>query len=119
MVDLRKLAAIDIALLGYGLILAEYGFGVIFSLALGVFVLLRSHGGWQIPLGIYFLCLGLNYVPMLVWAISLGNRQNARAEMKDELADRQGAMRKYRRQSLLLLVPFLPLLLMATRRRQV
>ena len=119
MVDLRKLAAIDIALLGYGLILAEYAFGVIFSLALGVFVLLRSHGGWQIPLGIYLLCLGLNYVPMLVWAISLGNRQNARAEMKDELADRQGAMRKYRRQSLLLLVPFLPLLLMATRRRQV
>jgi hypothetical protein len=35
MAGLRKLGAIDTAFLGYRLILAEYAFGVIFSLALG------------------------------------------------------------------------------------
>jgi hypothetical protein len=43
MVDLRKLAAIDIAFLGYGLIVGEFAFGVVFSLALGAFVLVRGH----------------------------------------------------------------------------
>jgi hypothetical protein len=63
--NIRKLAAIDIVFLGYKLVFAEYAFGVLFSVALGIFVLFRSHSVWQVALGIYLICLGINYVPML------------------------------------------------------
>ena len=118
MIDLRKLAAIDIALLGYRLILAEYIFAVIFSPALGIFVMARGHTEWQMLLGIYFVCLGINYVPMLWWTIAIGSRENARHEIGPELADRSAAMAKYRRVSLLLLVPLLPIGLVVARRGQ-
>jgi len=115
MLDLRKLAAIDIAFLGYKLILAEYAFAVVFSPALGLFVLLRGHSGWQVALGIYFVCLGINYVPMLVWTIAFRNQQNARAELVDGLADPRKSFARFRRQSLALLVPLLPAALWVVR----
>ena len=107
----RKLAAIDIVFLGYRLILAEYAFGVLFSLALGVFVLLRRQSAWQLALGLYLICLGINYVPMLAYTVSIGNKQNAQAELADELTNKRRAMSKYRRLSALLLVPLLVLFL--------
>jgi len=105
--DFRKLAAIDIVFLGYKLILAEYAFGVLFSLGLGVFVLLRGHSVWQVVLGTYLMCLGINYAPMFAYAVSIGNKQNAEAELADELADKRKAMSKFRRLSVFLLVPLL------------
>ena len=105
MIDPRKLAAIDIALLGPAFILAEFAAGVLLSIALGVFVLLRAGSVWQIALGLYFLTLGLNYVPMLVYAIDIARHRSALAEIGGELSDKRQAMAKYRRQSLFLLVP--------------
>jgi hypothetical protein len=104
MVNLRKLAAIDIAFLGFKFVPAEYAVGVFFCAALGLFVLLRGHSFWQVALGIYLMCLGINYVPMLAYAVSIANKDTARAELADELAEKAKAMAKYRRQSLLLLV---------------
>jgi len=101
----RKLAAIDIVFLGFRLVVAEYAFGVLGSIALGVFVLLRNHSKWQIAIGVYLICLGVNYLPMFAYAVSIGNKQNARAELGDELIEERRAMSKYRRLSLLLLVP--------------
>jgi hypothetical protein len=103
----RGLAAIDIALLGYRLIYAEYLVGVILALALGVFILIRSHSIGQFALGAYLACLGINYVPMLIYTIAIGSEHNAQAEIADELADlgKKKAMSRYRRVSLLLLVP--------------
>ncbi len=114
----RRLAAIDIAFLGYRLIVAEYAAGVFLSLALGAFALFRSHSFWQVVLGVYLMCLGINYVPMLIHALAIGNREKARAQIADELDERQTAMSKYRRQSLLLLVPLLVPVLAATQRRR-
>jgi hypothetical protein len=115
--DFRKLAAIDIAFLGYRFILAEYAFAVVFSIALGILVLARSHSVWQVALGTYLVCLGINYVPMLVHTVSINNKQNAMAEMGDELNDKRTAMSKYRRVSLLLLVPLaVPFFTMIRRR---
>jgi hypothetical protein len=94
--DLRKLAAIDVAFLGPKFVLAEYAVGVIFSITLGIFVLLRSQSYWQVVLGIYFLGLGANYIPMLCWAISIKDRQSARSELGSELTDKGRAMAKYR-----------------------
>ena len=69
------------------------------------FGLIRSHATWQILLGVYLLLLGINYVPMLTCAIDIARPGTAAAELGDELLDKNAAMRKYRRQSLWLLVP--------------
>ena len=104
---IRRLAALDIALLGYRLIFVEYAAGVVLALALGIFVLFRSQSVWQIALGAYLAGLGFNYVAMLIYTISIGSRQKAQAEMADELADlgKKRTMSRYRRVSLLLLIP--------------
>ena len=106
-INFRRLVAIDIALLGYKLIFAEYVAGVLLSIALGLFVILRSHSFWQAALGLYLICLGINYAPMLAYTVAIGNRQRAQAEIADELTQRRIAVSKYRRVSLLLLVPLL------------
>jgi hypothetical protein len=105
MINLRKLAAIDIAFLGYKFVLAEYTVGVFFSAALGLFVLYRGHFLWQVVLGIYLICLGINYIPMLAYTLSIADRESARLALGSELSDEPAAMSKYRRQSLLLLIP--------------
>jgi len=117
--NFRKLAAIDIVFLGFRLVLAEYAFGVVFSMALGMFVLFRSHSIWQVGLSAYLICLGLNYVPMFAYTISIANKQNARAELGEELKESRRAMAKYRRLSLLPLVPLsLPVLSIVRRLRK-
>jgi len=105
MTDVRKLAAIDIVFLGFGVVVTEYACGVLLSIALGIFVLFRSHSAGQAILGAYFLCLGINYIPLLVYSLSIGNNDEARAELGNELIDKRRAMAKYRRLSLLLLAP--------------
>jgi hypothetical protein len=110
--DFRKLAAIDIVFLGYKLVFAEYAFGVLFSMALGIFVLFRGHSVWQVLLGTYLICLGINYVPMFAYTVSIRNKQNAQTELADELWEKRKAMSKYRRLSVLLLVPLLVPILM-------
>jgi len=104
-IDIRKLAAVDIAFLGSRLVLTEFSVGVLGSLALGVFTLLRSHSLRAIAFGSYLLFIGANYVPLLLHAISLARNKSARDEIADELPEKRRMFRKYRRQSLLLLVP--------------
>ncbi|HKW34059.1 MAG TPA: hypothetical protein VJN92_13700 [Candidatus Acidoferrum sp.] len=117
-VDLRKLAAIDIAFLGRKVIVAEFAGGVVLSTALGLFVLVRGHSFWQITLGVYFLCLGINYAPMLGYAMAIPTQEHAREEMADELEDKRESMSKYRRLSLLLLIPLVaPILALAARQK--
>jgi hypothetical protein len=106
--DLRRLAAIDIVFLGFTFVVAEYVLGVLLSVALGLFVLVRSHSLWQVTLGAYLICVGINYTPMFLYSISIANRNNARAELGTELIEKRNVMAKYRRISLLLLVPLVP-----------
>ena len=112
--DPRKLAAIDIAFLGCKFIIAEFALGVLLCTTLGTFILSRGLSFRQLALGLYFIALGINYVPMLLYAIAISRRQSGRSELGAELDDKRGAMAKYRRQSLLLLVPlFVPILAVA------
>jgi hypothetical protein len=104
-IELRKLAALEVLFLGPKLVLAEYACGVLLSVALGIFVLVRGHTVWQILLGGYFICLGLNYLPLLLHAIGLRDVQIARRTIESELGDTAMAFSRYRAQSLLLLVP--------------
>ena len=109
MINVRKLAAIDLYLLGPKIILAEFGLGVPVMLALGVLSLrvglFRTHAAWQIGLGVYLLLLAINYIPMLWCAIDIARQGSAATALGDELSDKGAAMRKYRRHSLWLLVP--------------
>ena len=114
MIDFRKLAAVDIAFLGSRLILAEFSIGVLGPLALGVFTLLRSHSTGGIALGFYLLCIGINCVPLLLYAIIVVRLGRARFEIAEESADKRRMFHKYRLQSLLLLVPLaVPILALA------
>jgi hypothetical protein len=65
----------------------------------------RGGSYWQLALGLYLILLGINYVPMLAYAVAISKGQSAEAELSDELSDKRRAMAKYRRQSLFLLVP--------------
>jgi Ca2+/Na+ antiporter len=103
----RKLAAIDIVFLGSKFIISEFAAGVLLSIAFGAFILMRGHSIWQLALGVYFISLGINYIPLLVYANAITRGQSARTELGDELNDKRRAMVKYRRQSVLLLIPLL------------
>ena len=114
MINVRKLAAVDIAFLGSRFILIEFSIGVFGSLGLGVLTLSRSHTMGGIALGSYLLFIGVNYVPLLFHAISLAQHNSAHLEIADELTEKRLLFRKYRRQSLLLLVPLvIPVLALA------
>jgi hypothetical protein len=103
----RKLVAIDIVFLGSIFIIAEFVSGVVLYVALGIFVLVRGNSFGKLALGLYLISLGINYVPMLIYALVITKCKSARAELGDELNDKHRAMAKYRRKSLLLLVPLL------------
>ena len=120
MLNPRKLAAIDLAFLGPKVIISEFAVGVLFSAILGVFVLLRGHRRpAQIALGLYLISLGLNYIPMLVYAIAINKAKSARRELGNELDSKSAAMKKYRRQSLWLLIPLIvPIVALAETRRR-
>ena len=92
-----------------------------FSPALGVLVLLRGHGSpVQIALGVYLISLGLNYVPMLVYAFAINKTKSARTELGSELDDKRAAMTKYRRQSIWLLMPLIvPIVALTQARKRV
>jgi hypothetical protein len=109
MIQVRKLVAVELAFLGPKIILAEYAFAVAVGAAIGVLSLraglLRTHALWQVILGIYLLSLALTYAVLLWIAIAMARRGDARSEIADELADTAATFRKYRRQSLWILVP--------------
>lgn len=118
MIDLRKIATLDLALQGPVVVRTEFFCGVFVSVGLGVFVLMKTQSPWQIALGIYLFCLAANYVPMLLWVMTLPSRAAAWSELGPEWRYRGRVLRKYRRQSLILLVPLFPLVLaLASRNR--
>lgn len=109
--NVRKLAAVDMALHGKRFILTEFALGVVACLLLGGLSLAQGIRGldrgisWQLLLGLALLWIGLNYVPLLVHAVDLARRGTAREEAANDLAQRE-LIRKYSLQQLWLLVPF-------------
>ncbi len=105
MINIRKLAALDLAFLGPWVILGEFSVGVFGSLCLGLLTFVRTHSLGGNLLGAYLTCLGINYIPLLLHAISLVRRGTASQEIADETQEKRAMFRKYRRQSFLLLLP--------------
>ena len=104
-INIRRLAALDIAFLGPRVILAEFSIGMLGSLGLGLLTLARTRSVGGTVFGTYLMCLGINYAPLLLHAISIVRRGTASQEIADEIPERRAMFRKYRRQSLLLLLP--------------
>jgi hypothetical protein len=110
-INIRKLAALDIAFHGPKFILIEFALGVIGCAALGLFSIYfglfhgPDHSLFAVIIGCYLLLIALNYVPLLFYAISIVRHQSAKQEVAYELEHRDKYAGKYMRQSTLLLIP--------------
>jgi hypothetical protein len=112
-ITVRKLAALDIVFHGPRLILAEFALGVVVCASLGLWSFLSPiHSPFMNIIGCFFLWVALNYVTLLLYAISIVRRKSAHQEVAFELAHKDTYARKYTLQTtMLLLVPLvLPLL---------
>jgi hypothetical protein len=118
MIDLRKIALLDVALQGPLVVRAEFACGVFVSVGLGFFVLAHAMASWQLAVGAYFLSLGVNYIPMLLWACSIRDSASAWGELGPPWHYRGKIMRRHKRQALILFIPLIPLgLAMVNRNR--
>jgi hypothetical protein len=109
MIQVRKLVAVELTFLGPKIVIGEYAIAVIVGLIVGVLSLhaglFRTHALWQMLLGIYLMFIVLTYSVLLGLAVMMARRSDFRQEIADELDDTQATFRKYRRQSLWILVP--------------
>jgi len=65
----------------------------------------RFQSIWMVLFGICLIFVGINYVPLLLHAIDISRKRTAEQEIAGELKNKKEAFRKYRRQSVWLLVP--------------
>lgn len=113
LINIRKLAALDIVFHGPRLIVAEFALGMVLCAALGLWSFFSPiHSPFMIIIGCFLLWVALNYMPLLLYAISIVRRKSAQQEVAFELAHKDTYARKYTLQTtMLLLVPLvLPLL---------
>ncbi len=108
MLNLRQLAAADMVLHGPRLVVTEFAAGLLLPAVLGLLSLFWRRGGLHTVFGVYLLLLALNYLPLLVFSLRIGTRERAVREAADLLQDRPALIR-LSRQSLLLVIPILPL----------
>jgi len=104
----RKLVALDIVLHGPRFIMIEFGVGTPVILAVGLWLM---SGSLAYALGLYLLLTGLNYVPLLIYAVLVIRRDSARRETEYGLTHDRHYVRKYSTQQLLLFVPLAVLFL--------
>lgn len=109
LINVRKLAALDIAFHGVKVILVEFLIGTFLSAALSAFVLFltarRSFS--SVLLGLYLLGIAVNYAVLLLYAVFIRSRERAVREVEAEMSDTSGAGCQYTVQSIVfILIPF-------------
>ena len=104
MLNLRQVAAADIALHGPWFVITEFAVGFLLPGALGAASLFRGRSFWQLTLGIYLVLLSVNYLALLLYSVIIRTRERATLEVGDLIGDRPALIR-LSKQSLLLLVP--------------
>jgi hypothetical protein len=123
MIQVRKLVAVELTYLGPKIIIAEYAIAVVAGLVVGVLSLraglLLTHAAWQIALGIYLLFIAFTYAILLRYSVSMTMRGDYQDEIAAEVEAKgnKAIFRKYRRQSLWLLVPLVVPLVAVRERR--
>jgi hypothetical protein len=113
-INVRKLAALDIVFHGPMFILIEFALAVFLCGAVGLLIFHGSnHSPFMVILGSFFLWVALNYIPLLLYAISIVKHKSARGEVAYELEHKDRYAGKYSLQSILLLLIPLAMLLLA------
>jgi len=108
MINIRKLAAVDMVWLGARVIIAEYFLGVIFPLFLG-WISIRAGQShpvpivWETALGFWLVSIGVNYIPLFIYAVLISRAGTAKEEGQPELAH----AKRYGVQQIIILIPFL------------
>jgi hypothetical protein len=108
MINIRKLAAVDMVWLGTRVILAEYFLGIVFPLILG-WISIRAGLSkpvpivWETALGFWLVSIGVNYIPLFTYAVLLSRAGTVKAEGHPELAH----AKRYGAQQIIILIPFL------------
>src|SRR5690348_11643613 len=97
MINIRKLVAFDMAVHSPRFILAEFVIGAIGIPAFGVFSLFR--GGTK--MGLYSLSIGINYIPLLIYAAIIARKNSAKQEVAYELGHKRTEAKRYFRGQLL------------------
>ena len=115
-IKIRKLAALDIVFHGTRFILVEFIVAVVVPgviAASGFLAFFRNpaHPFAQVLLACVLSWIAINYVPLLLYTISIIRAKSAEREVAFELEHKDYYARKYSRQSLLLALPLVvPLL---------
>jgi len=101
LINIRKLVALDILLHGPRFILLEYGLGTPFLIIFGAWLTMSSLS----ILGLYLVFVGIDYVPLLLYAIVIIRERSASSEVDPGLAHDRRYVRKYSLQQFILLIP--------------
>jgi hypothetical protein len=119
LIEVHKLAAVDMLWLGPRVVIAEYAAGVALPLALGLWSL-RPHlasrphsGGWPLALGLWLITIAANYVPLFLHALSLARSGAVEREGRPEMAH----ARRYGVQQIMILVPLFVVVLAIAQHR--
>ena len=113
-INVRKLAALDIVFHGTTFILVEFALAVFICAAVGLLIFhSANHAPFNVILGSFFLGVSLNYIPLLLYSINIVKHKSAQQEVAYELENQDRYAGKYTLQSILLLLMPLAMLLLA------
>ncbi len=98
-INIRKLAALDIVFHGQLPITIEFFLGVFLIAIIGLLVFYSG----QTILGIYMMFLSLNYIPLLIYALLIDGK--ARKEVKMEVSNLKRYGSKYNIQQFMIFIP--------------
>jgi hypothetical protein len=118
LISVRKLAALDIVFHGPRWILVEFAVGMLITGFLGVWFLYRGlapgpyHSLTTTVLGCGLLGVGLNYLPLWLYAFMISRQKSAQNEVASEVVHPDAYSKMYSLQgAILILVPFALLIL--------
>ncbi len=108
MINIRKLAAVDMAWLGARIIIVEYALGIILPFILGLLSIRAglfglNQSGWEAVLGIWLISIAANYVPLFIYSVLIARGGTVKEEGQSEIAH----ARRYGSQQVIILVPFM------------
>ena len=112
MINIRKLAAVDMALHGTRLITAEFALGIILPLVLGLLSIRTGLAStarlnWDAIVGWWLVGTSVNYIPLFIYALLLAKGGTVHTEGQPEIAH----IMRYTAQQLIIFVPLLVVVL--------
>ncbi len=119
MINIRKLAALDMLLHGGRLIQAEFGIGILVPIVLGIRLLGAGwssavKSGWDVGLGLWLIGMAANYVPLFIYTILIARAGTIQEEGQPELPQ----VKRYSIQQVIIFVPFLVAVLAVMQERR-